>query len=251
MQSKSFLVSALGLVDDRGYSVLHHAAAHGAGACISLLCDIASVAHPNLSSAQCRALMDRRTPDKRGLTPLHFPVMNAHVNAARSLLETGYASPSAPDFDGRSCLHMAAFNEDLAMMEVLLENGANPNQADVDGTTPLMEASSGGNINVVMLLLKHGAFVDVKDNEGEEAIFYAVRESKMDVVQALVKFGTDIANCKNEDGESLVDVCVALREYDLADFLKSSFGALAFKDDDNDQSIVDDDDDSMDIDMGM
>lgn len=252
MQSKRFLCQALGLVDNTGYTVLHHASAHGAAAFISLLFDIAAVAHPNLSAAQLCALTDRREP-KRGLAPLHFAgtfphsvantisnhsmlilplcttVMNQHTNAVAALLNSGHASPNIPDFDGRSPLHMAVDQQNAELVRMLLEFGANPNQADVEGATPLHEACSLGNAAIACLLLQNGAYVDVKDHEGEEPVFYAVREHHVEVVKVLAAYGCEMWKCVNEDGETPLDLSMAIRDSQMTKFLRENFSFPALQ----------------------
>jgi len=206
MRSNDFFIYALGLVDTRGFSPLHHAAAHGAAELVGLLFDVATVVHPQLEAVNLLAMIDRREFE-HGFTPLHFGVMNCHHGAVNALLNHCGASVNLPDFDGRSPLHMAIQNRDTTMVQLLLDGGADPNQANIDGATPLHIAAALGETGLLTLLARAGGWVTAKDDEGEEPLFWAVREGGIAAVKVLMGLGSDYRECLNEDGETPIDIC--------------------------------------------
>jgi len=58
---------------------------------------------------------------------------------------------------GETPLHIAARNNDVIAVKLLLKAGANPNTADIFNKTPLMLAASGGFLFLTELLLEAGA----------------------------------------------------------------------------------------------
>lgn len=70
------------------------------------------------------------------------------------------------DRAGRTPLHYAAADGNLAEGRRLLAEGANPGAADDDGWTPLHFAAQGWHVELAELLLSAGAQVDAKDAHG-------------------------------------------------------------------------------------
>src|SRR5690242_18029139 len=72
--------------------------------------------------------------------------------AVRKLIEQ-HADVNAPQADGATALHWAAFRSDREMVELLLHAGANPKAANREGATPLWLASINGDAAVISALL--------------------------------------------------------------------------------------------------
>ncbi|MEX0940884.1 MAG: ankyrin repeat domain-containing protein [Candidatus Babeliales bacterium] len=84
-------------------------------------------------------------------------------------------------------LHWASFNGSLAVVKLLLENGAVIDVQDYCGWTPLHGASNNGNTEVVKLLLENGAPIDVQDYCGRTPLHCALSNSFAKVVKLLEK----------------------------------------------------------------
>src|SRR5579863_8150895 len=82
-------------------------------------------------------------------------VMHGDKAAVRKLIEQ-HADVNAPQADGATGLHWAAFRSDKEMVEILLHAGANPKVANREGSTPLWLASVNGDAAIVDALLKAG-----------------------------------------------------------------------------------------------
>src|SRR5215510_4146038 len=74
----------------------------------------------------------------------------------RALLQTG-ADVNAPQVDGTTALHWAAYNDDAATVALLLKAKANVNAVNRYGVLPLELACTNGNAAIVKLLLEAGA----------------------------------------------------------------------------------------------
>ena len=76
--------------------------------------------------------------------------------AVRALLDQ-HADVNAPQVDGTTALHWAAYQDDLETAALLVRAGANVKAANRYGVTPLSLACTNGNGAMVELLLKAGA----------------------------------------------------------------------------------------------
>ena len=105
------------------------------------------------------------------------------------------------DKQSYSPLTLAAWKGDIALLEILLDNGANINELDdKPGWTPLHHAGYHGKENIISLLINRGAAVDITDNEGETALMKAARQNKLGSVNLLIKAGSDLEHLsKNSD----------------------------------------------------
>ncbi|KAJ9300094.1 hypothetical protein DTO271G3_2211 [Paecilomyces variotii] len=72
--------------------------------------------------------------------------------------------------DGNTTLIMAAAEENIDMVSLLLEHGAEVNAINRGGRSALMEAALWGRLGNVKLLLDHGANKDCRDEENLRAI---------------------------------------------------------------------------------
>jgi ankyrin len=155
--------------------------------------------------------------------PVADAAMNGDVDTVRALL-VGGADVNAPQGDGMTALHWAAFNADhtltrlvlgaradvtattrvgaitplwlaasdgsAAVIEALVAAKANVNIATSTGATPLMGAATSGSVDAVRVLLDHGAFVNARETaNGQTALMFAAWENRADVIRLLVERG--------------------------------------------------------------
>ena len=134
------------------------------------------------------------------------------------------ANVNAPQGDGMTALHWAAFNDDHAIADLLLAIGANMtvrtrvgaitplwlaanngsavmirrlitvdtdiNVPTATGGTPLMAASMSGRVDAIDLLVRRGAWVNARETEnGQTALMFAAWEDRPDAIRALVRHG--------------------------------------------------------------
>jgi ankyrin repeat protein len=102
------------------------------------------------------------------------------------------------DFTGQTPFLRAALAGDIAVMRLLLENGADPNLATPAGTTPLM-AAAGVNwvvaqtytespqslLEAIQLCLDHGADVNAVNSMGLTALLGAANRGANDIIRLL------------------------------------------------------------------
>jgi len=108
------------------------------------------------------------------ITPLFLCAQHGHLKIAQLLIENHVNINKRIDFDGTTCLHHAATNNQYEMVEFLVSLGLNINAVDKLNRTPLMDASEMGNEKIVKYLLDHHADVNIKDKEGNSALSYCL-----------------------------------------------------------------------------
>jgi uncharacterized protein len=174
-----------------GLSVLLSIAAVRAAGSDALLADAAE----KLDRAAIHALLERRVdinaPQADGMTALHWAAYHDDLDTAKLLVRAG-ADPKAANRYGVTPLSLACTNGNGAMVEALLEAGADPNTTLPGGETALMTAARVGAPESVKALLVRGARVDAKDDRrGQTALMWAAAEGHADVVRDLIEAGAD------------------------------------------------------------
>ncbi len=135
---------------------------------------------------------DVNAPQPDGMTALHWAAYQDDLELARLLVRAG-ASVKAASRYGVTPLSLACTNGNAVLVDLLVSAGADPNGALPGGETPLMTAARTGSLASVKTLLARGARVDSKDERrGQTALMWAAAEGHADVVQALIDAGADV-----------------------------------------------------------
>ena|SRR6266404_5545904 len=123
------------------------------------------------------------------------------------------------DYWGRSDLHYAARDGDLATVQKLVSRGADVNLQDKHGWAPLHFAAQALSEEVTTCLLAHGASVDLEDGYGNTPLFRATFASRGDggVIRALRSAGADPGK-KNKSGVSALSLARTIANNDIAQF---------------------------------
>jgi ankyrin repeat protein len=101
------------------------------------------------------------------------------------------ASPGS-DSDGTTPLHWAAHNNDLALVQKLVREGADVNAKNDFGATPMSEAALTGNAALIEALLKAGAHVESPNADGQTALMIVARTGNVDAARVLVRHGANV-----------------------------------------------------------
>jgi len=140
--------------------------------------------------------------------PLEKAVDRNDLKKARELLESG-ADPNVADKWGWTLLHEAVFNNNEAMVVLLLDHGANIeakavtekwSYTSLDGSksgtniiesemTPLLLAAKRNQFSVVKLLADKGAKINIKNAQGRSGLHFAARANNISLVRFLVEKG--------------------------------------------------------------
>ena len=137
---------------------------------------------------------------KNGLTFLTHCARQNRVSDVVRLLDFDADITATTDiensFRGRhwNVLHLAAHNNHLKLVEILLSRGANVESATERSWRPLHFASRVGHLDCVKLLLKHKAEVDAEtgSTDGSTPLQIAASAAHEEVCRYLVWYGADV-----------------------------------------------------------
>jgi ankyrin len=136
---------------------------------------------------------DVNAPQRDGTSALHWAAYWDAGESADVLIRAGAQVNAANDL-GATPLWAACENGSAAMVRKLLAAGADPNLALLSGETPLMIAARTGNPEVVKQLLGRGADVNAKEREhGQTVLMWAVAQQHAGVVEALLAHRADVS----------------------------------------------------------
>ena len=107
-------------------------------------------------------------------TSLADAVQRRDAQTVLSLLKKN-APVNAPQSDGATALHWAAYLDDAEMTALLIRAGAHVSTPNNYGVTPLVLASENGNAAVIEQLLKAGADPNRTVRSGETPLMLAAR----------------------------------------------------------------------------
>jgi len=190
--------------DNRGWTCLHEAAAHGHDEVVRVL----------LSDERVDVDVTTYTVE----TPLMIAAQKKYGGVAEVLLEKG-ADVNFSNASGRTPLILAAECGSQEVIKILLSFGAEVNQAYFSGWTPLHFASHEGRANAVSILLAHPE-VDVKfaDKDGLTPLFLATQRGSVEVVKMLLEKAREqtildqVVNARATDGTGISPVFLAAQE---------------------------------------
>jgi uncharacterized protein len=138
--------------------------------------------------------VDVNAPQGDGTTALHWAAFNDDRDVAKLLLAAGANVKAATRDGGITPLFLACKNGSAPMIEVLLKTGADANSASESGTTALMMAAAAGNPDAVKVLLAHGADVNTRDlSHGQTALIFAASLNRAEAIKVLMANGADPA----------------------------------------------------------
>ena len=181
-------------------AVLSAASLVGAGdiaATDSLLADAVERRDKQAVLSLLKAQADVSAPQRDGATALHWAAYLEDAETAALLIRAG-AQVNTPNHYGVTPLVLASQNGNAAVLEQLLKAGADPNGVVRSDETALMLAARAGRVDAVKALLKAGAGVNAKEAwNGQTALMWAAAEGHGPVVEALIDAGAEIGARSN------------------------------------------------------
>jgi ankyrin repeat protein len=170
--------------DQRGSTLLMHAAAFGSPETVKLLLGSGADVNARNGVEVTALILGAGNPEK-----------------ARMLVEKG-ADVNARSKLGRTPLMIAAGCDGcLATVKLLLDKGADPNAKDKDGNTTLSEAAWADNTESVRMLLAKGARADAADGEGYTPLSWAASNCNLPDVKMFLSKGVDVNAANTSAGE--------------------------------------------------
>lgn len=117
-------------------------------------------------------------------------------------------------WDGSSALHLAAVQDNLPLLQMMLKTKPDLEQKDRRGRSPLIAAACRGSGQAVRVLADAGAKLEPQDAAGQTALHCAVRRGHLLAVEALIDAGAQL-NIKDRSGYT--PLLRAVRFYRLLD----------------------------------
>jgi len=125
------------------------------------------------------------------------------LDRLNTLLAGDDEAANAGDESGNSPLHHAAWNSQLAAMQLLLDHDADIDSQSDQLWTPLHWATRNGRAQSVKWLLDHGAKVDVPAHLGQTALHIAAEQNYRVTLALLLAAGAD-PNANDINGQTPV-----------------------------------------------
>src|ERR1700676_1315825 len=136
--------------------------------------------------------VDVNAPQGDGTTALHWAAYKDDVEMGKMLLASGASVKAATRIGAITPLFMAAKNGSAQMIEILLKAGAVVNATDDHGTTALMTAAASGSADAVKMLIDHGADVNAREGtHGQTALMFAAALNRDAAIRTLLEHGAD------------------------------------------------------------
>lgn len=104
-------------------------------------------------------------------------------------------------------LMIAAWNNDIEMMELFYKYGADINFENANGEQAILHSAWKGNVEATRWLLSHGAKINRDEDRKWSALHYAAFSGNENVFNFLVENGADI-NAKSTNGSSVLMMAV-------------------------------------------
>ncbi len=147
--------------------------------------------------------------------------MEGNRAAVRALLAR-HADVNAPQGDGMTALHWAAFHDDVEMMKMLLAAGANPKAATREGAiTPLFMACTNGSAPAIEALLAAGADAKAANANGTTALMTAATAGSVPALKVLLDHGADLQAKESAHGQTALMFAAALGRTEAVKYLLS------------------------------
>src|ERR1019366_7029997 len=156
------------------------------------------------------AALDAGLPVSLTATEATAPAISTEAEEVKRIQALIKDSPdliNAPDQKGETLLESAAAKGKLAVVNVLLENGAAADGLQQPGLTPLHYAAANGHKAIVDLLLSKGAKADAQNQSGVTPLHLAARKGYETVAKALLAAGAPVnAQTKGRSGSDTEDL---------------------------------------------
>ncbi len=138
-------------------------------------------------------------PQADGMTALHWAAYQDDLETAKLLCKAG-AGVQATNRYGVTPLSLSCANGNTELVELLLAAGADPNTTLRGGETALMTAARTGQVGPVKALLARGAKVDAKERRGQTALMWAAADGQAAVAELLIRAGADFRTTLPDSG---------------------------------------------------
>ena len=161
--------------------------------------------------------IDPNTPNEKGIPALMVALTSEAPKSALVLAKHPNTKIEFENQVSETPLMMAAFHNQLAVCEVLIEREAAVNRK---GWTPLHYAATKGNIAIMRLLLQENAYIDAESPNGTTPLMMAAYYASPMAVKLLLEEGAD-PNLRNQDQASALDLALTAERSKNAMYIRA------------------------------
>ncbi|QQR49185.1 ankyrin repeat domain-containing protein [bacterium] len=137
---------------------------------------------------------------------LHLAAFYGNAELLQTLVNKQIYNIDAPDENGLTPLHYAAFKGYTKCVQILLSNKAYVHALGQSESTPLHYAAHNGHIDCVKALIQYGVAVDLQDAKLWTPLHHAAHWGHLECVQYLVEHGNANIYAKTKKGKTPIDV---------------------------------------------
>ena len=170
--------------------------------------------------------MESSSSDEDNKSPLWVACAENHVSIAQYLIDRGaevdhmYEVPASREFGKQTftALGLACRTGSLAVVKLLLSEGANGNKVRKDGYSALMVATEANQIDIIRYLIQHKVDLSVQNDIGSAAIHVAAKQDGLDkeILRLLVQKGGVDVKTMTSDGFTALHIACMHGLYDNA-----------------------------------
>ena len=173
-----------------------------------------SVLHLSAKEGKVRAtekLIELGVPsdllDDDGYSPLRDAVIKQQHGTVGILLKAGASIRVGTPPGKLPLLHIAARNNDVDTLEILLSHNCDIYETPVDGSTALHHATSCGKSEAIHFLCSQTALLNVRSVAGITPLYTAVRQKNVDSAMEILVYNPDVNICSH-NGHSPLLICI-------------------------------------------
>ena len=164
---------------------------------------------------------DPRHVHSGGQAPMHAAVPGRDV-ACVQLLLNAKADVNPSNFIGVTAMHIAAQVRNTKIIELLVSCGVSIVSEDVKGCRPLHYAVCSNSPANLQLLLERGANINAANNFGATTLMLGVMYNAHEALRLLLHEENLEYNCKDCDGNSVLDFAAIFGDLETLYILQSS-----------------------------
>ena len=137
----------------------------------------------------------------------HFEEVQKHLERIKELkLNTWDDRRYSEELDGMLICSSVTGKDSLAIVQLLINEGADIDAGDKDGRTALIRAVLVGNTGVIKFLINEGADIDAGDKDGRTALMQAVLIGNTRVIKFLINEGRANVDAIDNNGKTALQL---------------------------------------------
>jgi ankyrin repeat protein len=141
------------------------------------------------------------------------------VSLLQQIFEADPAAINTQDAKGFTPLILAAYNDQPAVVDFLLQNGADLNAQDVAGNTALMGVCFKGYKDIAKKLVDAGADVNLRNANGAPALTFAATFGQLQIAEWLLRKGAQ-SNLPDSRGKTSLDHAIIQENEEMIELIQ-------------------------------